>query len=220
MFERYALAATRVDPGDGVATQAPALDRSMKVNAQRELICLDEIDRDEQISQRKLAVRLGVALGLTNAIVKRLIKKGYLKITTLPRNRIKYILTPAGMIAKSRLSYEFLRYSISYITDIRTKYALIFQRLAREGATRIILYGAGEGAEIAFLCLQEYPLKLVGIVDDQHVGQRCVGHRVMPLDRLLVVQFDSPVITRLDALRQSRERLLAEGIAADRIAKM
>lgn len=200
----------------GSAAGCPA----MRIDAQRELMSLDEIERDQHISQRRLARQLGVALGLANAIVKRLIKKGYLKITTLPRNRIKYLLTPAGMLAKSRLSYEFLRYSISYISDIRTRYARIFQHLANQGASRIIFYGAGEGAEVAFICLQEYPLKLVGIVDDQDGDQRCLGRRVLPLSKLPTLQFDSLVITRLDSLQEARDRLLAEGVPAARLATM
>ena len=55
---------------------------------------LDEFTREPMVTQRALSGRLGIALGLVNAYVKRLYKKGYIKVKNLPRNRIKYIITP------------------------------------------------------------------------------------------------------------------------------
>ena len=39
----------------------------------------------ESLSQRELSQELGIALGLVNSYLKRLIRKGYIKVTTLPR---------------------------------------------------------------------------------------------------------------------------------------
>ena len=63
----------------------------MELQAQRDLRLLDEVARDASVSQRSLAKSLGVALGLTNLYVKRLVRKGYIKITTIPRHRLKYL---------------------------------------------------------------------------------------------------------------------------------
>ena len=72
---------------------------------------LEEISREGTVSQRALADRLGIALGLVNAYVKRLCSKGYLKLKFLPKNRIKYIITPQGFAEKSRLTYKYMHYS-------------------------------------------------------------------------------------------------------------
>ncbi|TLY35792.1 MAG: winged helix-turn-helix transcriptional regulator, partial [Nitrospirae bacterium] len=62
------------------------------LQGQRDLQLLSEVERDASVTQRSLAKKLGVALGLTNLYLKRLARKGYIKITTIPRNRIKYLL--------------------------------------------------------------------------------------------------------------------------------
>ncbi len=83
----------------------------MNLQGQRELRLLTELERDGTITQRSLATKLGVALGLTNLYLKRLARKGYIKITTIPFHittipfhRIRYLLTPQGFIEKSRLT--------------------------------------------------------------------------------------------------------------------
>jgi len=60
----------------------------------RTLQLLEEIESNRSPSQRDLATHLNISLGLVNAFMKRLAKKGYFKITNIPRNRVRYILTP------------------------------------------------------------------------------------------------------------------------------
>ena len=57
----------------------------------RTLKILEQIDEDEQTSQRRLASHLGISLGLANAFVKRLAGKGYFKIVSTPANRFNQI---------------------------------------------------------------------------------------------------------------------------------
>ena len=75
---------------------------------------LEEIEKDNSQSQRELARKLDISLGLVNSFVKRLAQKGYFKITTIPKNRAKYILTPKGFAEKTRLTYEFIQYSFHF----------------------------------------------------------------------------------------------------------
>ena len=58
---------------------------------------MGEIERDSSPSQRELSRRLNLSLGLVNSFIKRLVKKGYFKVKTLPRKRVKYFLTPEGL---------------------------------------------------------------------------------------------------------------------------
>ena len=74
----------------------------MERHAERDLAILSAIDEGRSLSQRALADRLGVALGLTNLLLKRLAKKGYIKIVEFPtkpaaRKRLQYLLTPQGI---------------------------------------------------------------------------------------------------------------------------
>jgi DNA-binding MarR family transcriptional regulator len=93
----------------------------VNLQGQRDLVLLSELERDGNVTQRTLATKLGVALGLTNLYIKRLARKGFIKITTIPPHRIKYILTPQGFAEKSRLTYQYMQYSLSYYRDIRDR---------------------------------------------------------------------------------------------------
>src|SRR5438128_8230552 len=136
----------------------------MDLQGQRDLLLLSELDRNGGATQRTLAIKLGVALGLTNLYLKRLARKGYIKITTIPRNRIKYLLTPRGMGEKSRLTYLYMQYSLSYYRDMRQRLKDVLSGLSSAGAKRIVIAGTGELAELADISVRVLDLTLVAFV--------------------------------------------------------
>src|SRR5262245_41785569 len=73
---------------------------------------LDAVEQNRAQSQRLLASELGIALGLVNAYLKRCIKKGLVKVRSAPARRYAYCLTPQGFAEKSRLTVEYLSYSL------------------------------------------------------------------------------------------------------------
>ena len=66
-----------------------------------------------QINQRDLAAALGVSLGKTNFCLKALLDKGLLKMQNFQSSKRKlayaYLLTPAGLAAKTSLTGQFLK---------------------------------------------------------------------------------------------------------------
>ena len=143
---------------------------------------LTEIDGGRSQSQRSLANRLGIALGLTNLLVSRLVRKGWVRVIRIRPNRFRYLLSPAGVAEKARLSRLVLQDSIRFYISARDR---IREQLAGVGspATRIAFYGTGEIAEIAYVCLQETDLHLVAVVDE-NAGRRFFGLTVHPSDDL------------------------------------
>src|SRR5262249_56679704 len=90
----------------------------MERHAERDLQILTAIGEGHPLTQRDLAQRLGVALGLTNLYLKRLARKGFIKVVQFPqkpaaRKRLRYLVTPTGIAEKSRLTYEDSAYSPS-----------------------------------------------------------------------------------------------------------
>lgn len=76
----------------------------MNTDSYRELRVLTDVSSDGFVTQRRLAKRYGLALGLTNLLIRRLVRKGYIKIVNLQRNRIRYLITPTGLMEKARLT--------------------------------------------------------------------------------------------------------------------
>src|SRR2546421_4998546 len=139
----------------------------MKPSQARDLEILTAVDEGGTLTQRALAQRLGVALGLTNLYLKRLSRKGYLKIVEFPkkpatRKRLRYLLTPKGIAEKTRLTYEHMSYALNLYRRARQTLREALSHLPGNGMKRIALYGTGEAAELAYLTLKESGLEPIG----------------------------------------------------------
>ena len=126
----------------------------MDIEARRHLRLLEAVEEDSRVTQRGLAVKLGIALGLTNIYLKRLVRKGYIKCVNVQSNRLSYLITPRGIAEKVRLTYEFMDYSLHLYSEVRQHLRGMLHECAASGS-RIAIYGRGEAAEIAYLSLKE-----------------------------------------------------------------
>src|SRR5438093_5729239 len=148
----------------------------MERSTERELEILTAIGEGRPLTQRALAQRLGIALGLTNLYLKRLAKKGSIKITEFPRRpaarkRLRYLLTPRGIAEKTRLTYEHIGYSLALYRRTRQTLRDALGSLPANGLKRVALYGTGEAAELAYLTLREFDLEPVGVFTADGGGQ-------------------------------------------------
>jgi len=188
----------------------------MDLQGQRDLQLLNEVERDAGVTQRSLANKMGVALGLTNLYLKRLAHKGYIKITTIPSHRIKYLLTPRGMTEKSRLTYQYMQYSLSYYKEMRQRLKQVLTELSHAGAKRVAVYGTGELAELAYLTLREMDLTLVGFVDGAQ-GQTFLSYPLWPVEALSGWTYDALLIADLTDTKKIHARLIRAGVPKDKI---
>jgi len=163
--------------------------------AQITLGLLDAVHRDSAVSQRRLSRDLGIALGLTNAYLKRCVRKGLIKVAATPANRYAYYVTPKGFTEKSRLTAQYLARSFNFYRDARDQCGDLLGIATRAGWHRVALAGEGELAEIAMLCALRHPIEVTGIVSARSRGT--------PL-------LDRPVATSLEDLPPSDAVLLTE----------
>ncbi len=131
---------------------------------------LNAVGENARVSQRSLAGELGIALGLTNAYLKRCVRKGLVKVAHVPANRYAYYLTPKGFSEKSRLTAGYLKRSFDFYREARTQCDAALTTSAIQGWRRLGLLGAGELAEIALLCALQHDIEIVGVVDAEAEG--------------------------------------------------
>ena len=91
----------------------------VKVKMSGDLRLLEVVHEDSRVTQRGMAKKLGIALGLANIYLKRMIHKGYIKVVNVQPNRISYLITPRGIAEKARLTYEFMDYSLHLYGEVR-----------------------------------------------------------------------------------------------------
>ena len=179
---------------------------------------LEEIEKDNSQSQRELSRKLNISLGLVNSFVKRLAQKGYFKITTIPKNRVKYILTPKGFAEKSRLTYEFIQYSFDFYKKARETLKVLLRNLENEGVRKVVFYGASDLAEIAYVSLKETSLELAGIVDDFKSGERFLGMTISHPSTLTGLEYDKIIVTSISSKDEMYENLVKLDIPKDKIS--
>src|SRR5258705_11991068 len=126
----------------------------MDIEAHRELKMLEAVEQDCRVTQRGLAGQLGIALGLTNIYLKRLVRKGYIKCVNVRSNRISYLITARGIAEKARLTYEFMDYSLHLYGEVRQHLRGMLQECA-SADRRVAICGRVEAAELAYPSLRE-----------------------------------------------------------------
>ncbi len=193
--------------------------KPVNLQGQRDLVLLSELERDGNVTQRSLATKLGVALGLTNLYVKRLVRKGFVKVTTLPPHRIRYLLTPQGFAEKSRLTYLYMQYSLSHYRDMRGRLRDTLAAASETGVKRVVIYGTGELAEMAYLSLREMNLTLVGFVDDGRT-ETFLSYPVWRTDVLAQWEFDSVLLTDLERSAEARATLLRQQVPNGKVLSL
>ena len=186
----------------------------------RTLKILEKVDSDHTPSQRDLARDLNISLGLVNSFIKRLAQKGYFEIGYLPKNRVRYILTPRGVAEKSRLNYEYIQNSVKFYKDARQKLRELYAEMEAQGVRCIVFYGAGDLAEIAYLSLQQSCIELVAVVDDGRVGENFMQFTVIHPNRIESLQFDRILIATINSTESISKKLANMEISASRVVEI
>jgi DNA-binding MarR family transcriptional regulator len=175
----------------------------------RDLRFLEELERNPIISQRELSHKFGIALGVTNACLKRMARKGWIRIRGFDHRRIGYYLTPKGFVEKSKLTFHLVSGIVQHYAELKQVIGERLLEMQREGMKRIVFYGVSDEMEVAYVTLQGVNLKLVGIVEDDEKfkSQIIFEYEVEPVSRVKELKPDCILITSLTENYKKRERL-------------
>ncbi len=113
--------------------------------ADREIDILESIYHNKDaIRQRDLAKIVGLSLGMTNAIVKRLAQKGWLKIRKVNNRNIHYIVSPAGVEAIARKSYRYFKRTIKNVVLYKEAINKLINQVKQDNYSSIVLVGKSD----------------------------------------------------------------------------
>jgi predicted ArsR family transcriptional regulator len=127
----------------------------------RELILLEQIEHDPDVTQASLANHLGVAVGTVNWHLKRLISKGYVKAKRAQRKKLRYIITPEGLAFRARLTVNYIENSMDLYRRTRKRVNEHLEKVKAQGFMEVRLVGDGDIAEICRLTCLEQGVKIV-----------------------------------------------------------
>lgn len=151
----------------------------------RELKILEKIEGNGHLTQRDLSKEVGIALGLVNHLLKKMVKKGWIKIKNLDANRIRYLITQEGAREKSSLLYKRVENTIHFYLDAKRVIKDKVIHLKSEGVKSVSVYGINHIAEVLFIVLKELGLELTSVVDDNKEGEVWFGYTIVNMDEFL-----------------------------------
>ena len=187
-----------------------------EIRSRRELRLLEALDGHHHVTQRGLSARLGVALGLTNLYLKRLVRKGYIKCVNVRPNRVRYLVTPKGLAEKARLTYESMEHSLRLYRETRQHLRGMLGEAIRSGCTGIAICGTGDPAELAYISLKELGLEPVAVFDGESDAP-FLGMTVRPLSEHASVEYDLMIVATLGNPARLIARLSEAGVPKEKL---
>ena len=109
---------------------------------EKEIQILENIYKTKShVRQRDLAEIAGLSLGMTNAILKRLVTKGLLLVKKVNNRNIKYIVSPEGVEAITKKSFKYFKRTIKNVVYYKESIDKLVKNAKKAGYTGIVLIG-------------------------------------------------------------------------------
>jgi DNA-binding Lrp family transcriptional regulator len=147
---------------------------------------LKTVESDPSTSQRKLSSQMEINVASVNFALQRLIKKGLIRMVGVNPRRIKYHITPRGLIEKTQLAYRFFGRNFHFYKEIRNDIEARIIRAVNGSKTRIAIYGIDELAEITYMVVEAKRWEFKGffVEDSKITTKELFGHKIQGLGAL------------------------------------
>ncbi len=103
------------------------------IDTARDMLLLEQIENDPDITQASLASQMGIAVGTVNWHLKRLVAKGYVKVKRAQRRKLRYIITPQGITRRARLTVNYIDHSMQLYRKTRGRVLQLLEEVHRAG---------------------------------------------------------------------------------------
>jgi DNA-binding MarR family transcriptional regulator len=188
------------------------------LSSYRELQLLSEVDSDPNVTQRQLSRRIGIALGLTNVMLRNLVQKGYIRVAQATWKRRLYTLTPDGFLHRVRLVASYIHRVLDHYQNVRQILRQQLEPLALNEESRVAIFGTGEFAELVYLGLRENGIEEIDIyAPGSLVGRRFLGLPVLDVAKLRAGDYDRVVVALLGESEAARLQLGEYGVAPEKM---
>jgi predicted transcriptional regulator len=118
------------------------------------------------VTQASLSNRLGIAVGSVNWYIKRLIHRGWVKVSHLDRTRLKYDLTKEGMAVFTQRALLYARDSLKVYSEFRQMAKMVVKELKQQDINQVHIEGDDEIMDILRLTCIEEGISIVGFTTD------------------------------------------------------
>ena len=166
----------------------------------KEFMILDLIEKDANITQREISKIIGVAVSMTNSYIENFVEKGLIKKKKHSTKTVEYFVTKKGMERRKLLNIWYLKSSHEVYLSAKDNIIKFLDQIINKGFKKLLLYGAGEVAEIMLQVMNEnnnIPLKVVAVVDDDETKQNdiIVNKPIISSDQINIFEHDGILVS-------------------------
>lgn len=164
-----------------------------------EMHLLYEIDSQPESSQRTLAAQIGIALGLTNILIRKLVERGYIRVSKAGWKRWVYTLTPSGISHKTRLTISYIQRFLGHYQQVRQLLREELESMNLHAESRIAVCSAGSTGEIVYLALRELEIEEIDFYDrNPEPDERFIGMPLRNIETLDPESYDKVIVAQLE----------------------
>lgn len=146
---------------------------------QHEYALLNEIAQDSMVTQANLSDRLGIAVGSVNWYIKRLITRGWVKVSHLDRTRLKYDLTSEGLSVFTQRALSYARDSLKVYGNFREKAKILVLELKQKKIKEVYVEGQDEMTDILRLTCIESGIRISDTPNENVLKADSQGYRIV-----------------------------------------
>jgi len=188
----------------------------------KEFMILDLIEKNKNITQREMSIAIGSAVSMVNNFLDEYEQKGYIKRKYLSTKTVEYFVTKNGKERRKLLNIWYFKSSQIIYQSAKDNIISFLNQIIDKGFKKILLYGAGEVAEIMLQVIQSderIPLEIVAVVDDNpnKTGEIIVNKKIISNDQIADYQHDGILISSYTHHKSINERLLKKQYDVNKI---
>lgn len=135
----------------------------------KEYMILDMIEKNPHITQREMSKAIGVAVSMINFYLDEYENDKLIERKKYSTKTVEYFVTPKGIERRKVLNIWYLKSSHNIYLSAKDNIISFLNQVIEKGFKNILLYGAGEVAEIMLQVINAdnaLPLKISAVIDD------------------------------------------------------
>ncbi|MDY0277604.1 MAG: winged helix-turn-helix transcriptional regulator [Acholeplasma sp.] len=166
----------------------------------KEYMILDLVEKNKDITQREISKTVGIAVSMVNDYINDYEKKGLIKRKRHSTKNVEYFVTRKGTERRKLLNIWYLKSAHSVYLSAKDNITMFLNQIIDKGFKRILLYGAGEVAEIMLQVMNDdntLPLEVIAVIDDDKEKQNAiiVNTPIISTDQIKLYEHDGILVS-------------------------
>ena len=179
----------------------------------KEYMILDMIEKNPNITQREMSKTIGIAVSMINDHLEVFEKQGLIKRKKYSTKTVEYFVTKKGSERRKVLNIGYLNATKELYFQAKDTFEKFLAQVKEKGFTNILLYGAGEVAEMilhAIMTSKSNEVHVLAVIDDDlsKIGQKIGNYVIIPRESIRDFEHDGILISTYTKKDVIKEKLL------------